>query len=104
MREIRIQLHRLADFIGILGVFKDFFGDEAKLAKIYRVLMGGLIAYIIGRTAYMTYKVFKNGYVKEIKRRIDDDGEESGNGYEDRPELDFGLENDDGDTEGEYGY
>ena len=104
MREIRIQLHRLANFIGILGVFKDFFGDEAKLAKIYRVLMGGLIAYIIGRTAYMTYKVFKNGYVKEIQRRVDDDNEESGNGYEDRPSLDFEPEDDEEDTEGEYGY
>lgn len=87
MRRFTTQLTRIAKVIGILGIFKDFFGDEVKLAKIYRVLMGGLIAYIIGRTAYMTYKVFKNGYVKEIRRRIDDDEEEGSNGYEDRPEF-----------------
>lgn len=100
MMEIKTQLRRLANFIGFLGVFKDFFGDEAKLAKIYRVLMGGLIAYIIARTGYMTYKVFKNGYVKEIQRRIDDDSDE--NGYEDRPEI--APESEDEETEGEYGY
>lgn len=86
MREISTQFRRLVGFIGFLGIFKDIFGDEQKLAKVYRVLMGGLIAYILGRTAYMCIKVFKNGYVKEIQRRIDDD-DEGPSGYENRPEF-----------------
>lgn len=75
MQRITTQLYRIAKFIGILGIFKDFFGDEVKLSKLYRVLMGALIAYVVGRTAYMSYRVFKNGYVKEIQRRVDDDEE-----------------------------
>lgn len=75
MRKFSTNLHRLAKLIGLIGILKDFFDDEEKLRKIYRVLMGGLIAYIIGRTAYMSYRVFKNGYVKEIQRRVDDDEE-----------------------------
>ena len=102
MRRFTAQLTRIAKFLGILGIFKDFFGDDARLAKIYRVLMGGLIAYILGRTAYMTYKVFKNGYVKEIQRRIDDDEEENRN-YGDRPELAPEPEPEDTEMEGEYG-
>lgn len=78
MGKINTQLHRLAKLIGLIGVLKDFFGDEEKLKKIYRVLMGGLIAYIIGKTAYMSYKVFTQGFVKEIHRRIDEDGENEG--------------------------
>lgn len=76
MRKFSTNLHRLAKLIGLIGILKDFFDDEEKLTKIYRVLMGGLIAYIIGRTAYMSYRVFKNGYVKEIQRRVDDDEED----------------------------
>jgi len=90
MGKINTQLHRLAKLIGLIGILKDFFGDEEKLKKIYRVLMGGLIAYIIGKTVYMSYKVFTQGFVKEIHRRIDEDGENEGD-YpppEDVPEFD----------------
>ena len=52
------------------------------------------------RESGITYKVFKNGYVKEIQRRIDDDNDD--NGYEDRPEI--APESEDEETEGEYGY
>lgn len=90
MQRITTQLTRIAKFIGILGIFKDFFGDEVKLYKLYRVLMGTLIAYIVGRTAYMSYRVFKNGYVKEIQRRVDDDDEgEYGNYGENEGDAPF---------------
>lgn len=91
MRKFSTNLHRLAKLIGLIGILKDFFDDEEKLTKIYRVLMGGLIAYIIGRTAYMSYRVFKNGYVKEIQRRVDDDeedGEYGEYGSLEDPEMD----------------
>lgn len=91
MGKINTQLHRLAKLIGLIGILKDFFGDEEKLKKIYRVLMGGLIAYIIGKTVYMSYKVFTQGFVKEIHRRIDD--EENEGDYpspESVPEFDRG--------------
>ena len=78
MGKFNTQLHRLAKLIGLIGILKDFFGDEEKLKKIYRVLMGGLIAYIIGKIVYMSYKVFTQGFVKEIHRRVDDDGENEG--------------------------
>lgn len=73
MRKFSTHLHRIAQLIGLIGILKDFFNDEEKLKKLYRCLMGGLIAYIIGKTVYMSYKVFKQGCVKEIQRRIDDD-------------------------------
>lgn len=88
MRKFSTNLHRLAKLIGLIGILKDFFDDEEKLTKIYRVLMGGLIAYIIGRTAYMSYRVFKNGYVKEIQRRVDDDEEDGEYGSLEDPEMD----------------
>ena len=78
MRKFSTNLHRIAKLIGLIGILKDFFGDTEKLKKLYRVLVGGLIAYVIGKTAYMSYKVFKQGFVKEIHRRIDDDGENEG--------------------------
>ena len=99
MRRFSTNLHRLAKLIGLIGILKDFFDDEEKLTKIYRVLMGGLIAYIIGRTAYMSYRVFKNGYVKEIQRRVDDD-EEDGE-YGEYGSLDDGEM--DGEVGDEYG-
>lgn len=95
MRKFSTNLHRLAKLIGLIGILKDFFDDEEKLTKIYRVLMGGLIAYIIGRTAYMSYRVFKNGYVKEIQRRVDDD--EEGGEYGEYGSLD------DSEMDGEIG-
>ena len=73
MRKICPHLHRISKLIGLIGILKDFFDDDEKLKKLYRVLIGGLIAYIIGKTAYMSYRVFKQGFVKEIQRRIDDD-------------------------------
>lgn len=100
MRKFSTNLHRLVKLIGLIGILKDFFDDEEKLTKIYRVLMGGLIAYIIGRTAYMSYRVFKNGYVKEIQRRVDDDeenGEYGEYGLLDDPEMDGELGDEYGD-------
>ena len=73
MRKFSANLHAIAKLIGLIGMLKDFFDDEEKLKKLYRVLMGGLIAYLIGKVAYMSYKVFSQGCVKEIHRRIDDD-------------------------------
>lgn len=73
MRKFSTLLHRIAQLIGLIGILKNFFNDEVKLKKLYRCLMGGLIAYIIGKTVYMLYKVFKQGCVKEIQRRINDD-------------------------------
>lgn len=97
MRKFSTNLHRLAKLIGLIGILKDFFDDEEKLTKIYRVLMGGLIAYIIGRTAYMSYRVFKNGYVKEIQRRVDDDEEDGEYGSLEDPEMDGELGDEYGD-------
>lgn len=97
MRKFSTNLHRLAKLIGLIGILKDFFDDEEKLTKIYRVLMGGLIAYIIGRTAYMSYRVFKNGYVKEIQRRVDDDEENGEYGSLEDPEMDGELGDEYGD-------
>lgn len=73
MSKFSPHLHRIAQLIGLIGILKNFFNDDEKLKKLYRCLMGGLIAYIIGKTVYMSYKVFKQGCVKEIQRRIDDD-------------------------------
>ena len=91
MGKFNTQLHRLAKLIGLIGILKDFFGDEEKLKKIYRVLMGGLIAYIIGKTVYMSYKVFTQGFVKEIHRRVDDDGENEGD-YIETPDYNLDLD------------
>ena len=60
MRKFSTNLHRLAKLIGLIGILKDFFDDEEKLTKIYRVLMGGLIAYIIGKDpAYFQLLLFR---------------------------------------------
>lgn len=92
MRKFSTNLHCIAKLIGLIGILKDLFDDTEKLKKLYRVLMGGLIAYILGKTAYMSYKVFKQGFVKEIHRRIDDDGENEGDypSPEADPEFDGG--------------
>lgn len=78
MRKFSTHMHCIAKLIGLMGILKDFFDDEEKLKKLYRGLLVGLIAYIIGKTTYMSYKVFKQGFVKEIHRRIDEDGENEG--------------------------
>lgn len=100
MRRFSTNLHRLAKLIGLIGILKDFFEDEEKLKKIYRVLMGGLIAYIIGKTVYMSYKVFKQGFVKEIHRRIDDDEDNDGDFPSPEADPEFGEKFGEGD---EYG-
>jgi hypothetical protein len=86
MMKLKVNFRSLVNLFGLISVLKDFFYNEDSLKKIYRVLMGGLIAYIVGKTAYMSYKVFKQGFVKEIHRRIEDDDDNIG--YEaDRPEF-----------------
>lgn len=90
-------MHCIAKLIGLIGILKDFFDDEEKLKKLYRGLLVGLIAYIIGKTTYMSYKVFKQGFVKEIHRRIDDDDDVGNYPSADDPEFggDIGDDYDD---------
>lgn len=97
MRKFSTHMHCIAKLIGLIGILKDFFDDEEKLKKLYRGLLVGLIAYIIGKTTYMSYKVFKQGFVKEIHRRIDDDDDVGNYPSADDPEFggDIGDDYDD---------
>lgn len=72
MNKTSKSLGNVVNLIGVFGIIKGFFGDERKMAKLYRVLVGGLIAYIVARTAYMSYRLFRFGCVKEVRRRVDD--------------------------------